>query len=258
MRTQKYSFNSLENEILWFPTLASTNDTAKELAETGRNEGTCTIADEQTRGRGRQGRTWHSPPGAALYLSLLLRPTLHPEKLQLLTVVGAIAAAETANDFVDNDSILDIKWPNDLLINGKKVCGILVESAFEGNRIKYVVVGIGFNLNQTSFPDDLSDSATSLRLQTGSEYDREEFALRLLSNLGRWYLELQQGKSEEVINKLGELSSFIVDKTVTVDLGGQQITGVTRGVTETGSLRIRQDSGEVIVVNSGEIVKLRS
>src|SRR5258708_29225445 len=137
MRTQKYSFNSLENEILWFPSLASTNDTAKELAESGRPEGTCTIADEQTRGRGRQGRTWHSPPGEALYLSLLLRPTLPPEKLQLLTLVSAIAAAETANDFANNDSIVDIKWPNDLLINDKKVCGILVESAFEGNKIKY-------------------------------------------------------------------------------------------------------------------------
>ena len=258
MRTRAYSFNSAESQILWFPSLGSTNDTAKELAETGQPEGTCVIADEQTRGRGRQGRTWHSPAGTALYLSLILRPKVDPEKLQLLTLTCAIATAETAREFLNAESALDIKWPNDLLLDDRKLSGILVESAFEGNCIKYAIVGIGVNLNQTGFPDDLVESATSLRSQTGVECDLEGFAIRLLGNLGRWYSTFQQGASETIITRLGELSSFVTGKTVTVDLGNETINGITSGLTETGCLKLTTDAGSQIVVSSGEIVKLRS
>jgi BirA family biotin operon repressor/biotin-[acetyl-CoA-carboxylase] ligase len=258
MRIQTYSFNSLENEILWFPSLASTNDTAKELAESGRSEGTCVIADEQTRGRGRQGRIWHSPQEQALYLSLILRPVLVPEKLQLLTIASAVAAAETAKEFLSDQSGLDIKWPNDLLVNERKLCGILVESAFEQDRIKYAIVGIGFNLNQTSFPDDLADFATSLRLQTGKEGDRENFAIRLLNNLDKQYFRLQNGNSKQIIERWVQLSSYALDKAVMIDLGGEQLIGTTCGLTETGALKLKQESGDVIVVNAGEIISLRS
>src|SRR5262249_17252708 len=131
MRNFPYRFDSKSCELLWYPSLASTSDTAKELAESGSSEGTCVIADEQTAGRGRHGRSWYSPPGQALYLSLILKPNVEAEKLQLITLAAAVAATETAKQFTGDATALDIKWPNDVLVNSKKVCGILVESAFE-------------------------------------------------------------------------------------------------------------------------------
>jgi BirA family biotin operon repressor/biotin-[acetyl-CoA-carboxylase] ligase len=256
MRIRHYSFNSIESEILWFTSLGSTNDTAKELAESNRPEGTCVIADAQTSGRGRQGRSWDSPANQALYLSLILRPDINPEKLQLLTLVSAIATAETAGEFVQQ-SLIDIKWPNDLLIKGRKVSGILVESTFEGARVKYVVLGIGFNLNQIDFTDELRNHATSLKLQTETEYDREDFAVRLLKNIAHWYAILQSGSFHGILERWKTLSSFAENKMVTIDLGNEKINGITRGLTDNGALMIETESG-IIPVNAGEIVNLRA
>ncbi|HZS46056.1 MAG TPA: biotin--[acetyl-CoA-carboxylase] ligase [Blastocatellia bacterium] len=257
MKTLSYLFNSQPGEILWFPSLTSTNDTAKELAESGRAEGTCVIADQQTSGRGRQGRSWYSPAGEALYLSLVLKPSTAAEKLQLITLATAIAAAETAKQFLLNQAP-NIKWPNDILINNRKVCGILVESSFEGGKVKYVILGIGFNLNQTQFPPGINDLATSLRIENGSEYDRQEFALALLDRIAHWYSIVQNDQTDAVINRWSELSNYANDKSVTIDLGHEQLSGITCGLSETGALRLKTKNGTVTTINAGEIVNLRS
>jgi BirA family biotin operon repressor/biotin-[acetyl-CoA-carboxylase] ligase len=253
-----YDFNSKAAEIHWHPSLASTNDTAKELAESGSSEGTSVIADEQTSGRGRHGRSWHSPSGQALYLSLILRPNVEAEKLQLITLSAAVAATETGKQFTGGATALDIKWPNDVLVNSKKVCGILVESAFESSKVKYAILGIGFNLNQTAFPDEIADSATSLRVVSGRDFDRREFALALLNSLGEWYSKIARGQAAAVINRWCQLSSYATGKSVIVDPGQRNLRGVTCGLTETGALLLRANDGNLTAINAGEIVNLRT
>src|SRR5438067_12880473 len=150
----------LGSAILRFDSLRSTNDLARELAEQGAPEGTAILAREQTRGRGRQGRAWASPMGEGLYLSVILRPMLAPSQAAILTLAAAVAVAETL--LADYALAVDIKWPNDIHARGKKISGILIESAIEKNELEYVVLGVGVNLGQREFAGELQMVATSL------------------------------------------------------------------------------------------------
>ena len=169
-----------------FYKIASTNTAAMAAAADGAPEGTVFLAEEQTAGRGRGAHTWQSDPSVGIYCSTVLRPALPPSDVLVMALAAGLAV-RAAIEYVDARVNPDLKWPNDLLISGKKVCGILTEMNAEATRVRYIVVGVGINVNQSSFPKELEAKATSLRLSTGSEWSRVELAVALLKSLDREY-----------------------------------------------------------------------
>lgn len=229
--------------------MASTNDLAREMALSGAGEGLAVVAAHQTAGRGRQGRTWASPPGQGLYLSLVLRPQLHPTEAPIITLAAAVAVAETFR--LDFDLAADIKWPNDLLVAGRKICGILLESATERETLQYAVLGLGVNLCQQSFPEELRDTATSLFIETGRVVGPDEFLPPLLDRLEPWY-RVSVARPADVIARWETLSSYARDCSVRVSTGSGMLEGVTRGLTPRGGLLV-ESRGECREVLSGEV-----
>lgn len=245
---------NLGSTIHRFERVSSTNDVARELAAAGAAEGTCVMAREQAAGRGRQGRSWSSPPGEGLYMSLILRPGMRPAESAVLTLAAAVAVAETLTR--DFGIQADIKWPNDVLLSGRKVCGILVESAIEKDRLQYAVMGIGVNVAQRDFPNEIAPTATSLHIETGRELAPDDFAKPLLERLGAWY-EIAVSEPAKVFARWEELSSYARGCAVRVESSDWSIEGITRGLTEAGALIVELANGEKREVFSGE-VKLRS
>jgi BirA family transcriptional regulator, biotin operon repressor / biotin---[acetyl-CoA-carboxylase] ligase len=236
--------------FLRFDTVSSTNDVARELAVAGEAEGVCVIAREQTAGRGRQGRSWSSPPGEGLYLSLILRPPVSAVRATTITLAAAVAVAETLRlEFHTN---ADIKWPNDVLVNGRKICGILVEAAIEGKRIQYAVMGIGVNIAQPAFPQQIDNIATSLFLETGRTVQPEEFAEAMLPRIQHWY-ETGISQATRLIARWEELSSTAHGCPVSVESAEGRVEGTTRGLTATGALIVETSTGERREIVSGEV-----
>lgn len=233
-----------------FDSVSSTNDVARELAVSGASEGLCVIAREQTAGRGRQGRSWASSPGEGLYLSLILRPQVSASDSAMITLAAAVAVAETLR--LDFQAAADIKWPNDVLVRGRKICGILVEAAIEGNRLQYAVMGIGVNIAQRSFPDQIGAGATSLALETGRTILPEEFAEVMLPRLEHWYAAAMS-RPDQVIGRWEELSGSAHDCLVRVESPDGSVEGVTRGLTATGALIVELATGERREIVSGEV-----
>jgi len=236
--------------ILRFESLPSTNDLARQMAEQGAAEGVVILAREQTRGRGRQGRAWVSTAGDGLYLSVILRPPVEPVKAMIITLAAAIAVAETFA--VDYAVAVDIKWPNDIHAGGRKICGILVESAIEKSKMDYAILGIGVNLGQSDFPAELSGIATSLIIESQRRVTPDEFAAVLLKRLEAWYrLALQQPAA--IIARWQELSSYANGCAVRVESGDSVIEGVTRGLALSGALIVETADGERREIVAGEI-----
>jgi BirA family transcriptional regulator, biotin operon repressor / biotin---[acetyl-CoA-carboxylase] ligase len=236
--------------LLRFDELASTNDYARQLALQGANQGVAVIARKQTAGRGRQGRKWSSPVDAGLYLSIILRPQAAPAQASLITLASAVAVSETLQ--LDFAIRADIKWPNDVLLNGRKLCGILVESAIENNRLQYAILGIGVNLGQPAFPDELQQTATSVFLETHREITPDEFLQPLLAHLNHWYVASLE-EPQTVISRWQELSSFANDCAVRILSGDTVIEGITRGLTANGTLLVELENGERREIVSGEV-----
>jgi BirA family transcriptional regulator, biotin operon repressor / biotin---[acetyl-CoA-carboxylase] ligase len=236
--------------LLRFDELSSTNDYARDLAIQGLREGVAVIARKQTAGKGRQGRNWSSPLDEGLYLSIILRPQTVPARGSLITLAAAIAVAETLR--LDFAAPADIKWPNDILLNGRKICGILVESSIENNRLQYAILGIGVNLAQKTFPDELQKTATSLFLETQSEITPADFLPPLLARLNHWYA-ISISQPESIISRWQELSSFARDCAVCVISHDTIVEGITRGLTTSGALLVELDNGELREIVSGEV-----
>jgi BirA family transcriptional regulator, biotin operon repressor / biotin---[acetyl-CoA-carboxylase] ligase len=236
--------------LLRFDELASTNDRARELALQGMAEGVAVIARKQTAGRGRQGRNWSSPADAGLYLSLILRPRATPAQASLITLAAAVAVCETLG--LDFAVTADIKWPNDILLNQRKLCGILVESAIENSQLQYAILGIGVNLSQSQFPEELQQTATSLLLETGRRITPDEFLQALLLRLDSWY-RLCLAQPQLVIARWQQLSSFARDCAVRITSGDTVIEGITRGLTAAGGLLVELDDGQLREIVSGEV-----
>jgi BirA family biotin operon repressor/biotin-[acetyl-CoA-carboxylase] ligase len=236
--------------ILRFDSLPSTNDLACELAEQGAVEGVAILAREQTRGRGRQGRAWVSPPGDGLYLSVILRPPLEPVKATIITLAAAIAVAETLA--LDYGVAVDIKWPNDVHAGGRKICGILIESAIEKGKVHYAILGIGVNLGQRRFPSELQDIATSLFIESNRRVTPDEFAVPLLKRLEEWYrIALRQPSA--IIARWQALSSYADGCAVFVENGDNMIEGITRGLAPSGALIVETATGERCEIVAGEV-----
>jgi len=241
---------TLGSTILRFDRVASTNDAAKEMAASGAPEGTCVLAGEQTAGRGRLGRSWSSPSGEGLYLSVIVRPAIRAAQSTVLTLAAAVAVGETLE--LGFQVPADIKWPNDVMASGRKICGILVESAIEGDRLQYAVIGIGVNIAQQAFPDEISRVATSLRIETGRLIAPEEFARPLLERLAEWY-DAAVKEPARLLTRWEALSSYAQGCAVRVESSDWSIEGVTRGLAKTGALRVELATGEIREVFSGEV-----
>ena len=238
--------------IYHFTRLGSTNDYLKKQLDAP--EFTCVIADEQTAGRGRRTRTWVSPPGAGLYLSVLLCPPTVANSASL-SLLAAVTVAETIAEY--KVAALDIKWPNDVLIGERKVCGILVEGASGGTPAQRIIVGIGVNLNQQQFPTEISAIATSLALQLGRTVNVDEFRDRLLRRLAHWYNCWQGDAGRSVIDRWQQLSSYARGQQVAVNFDDGHLTGATAGLTKDGALILRLPDGTTRVLLSGEVTRLR-
>jgi BirA family transcriptional regulator, biotin operon repressor / biotin---[acetyl-CoA-carboxylase] ligase len=214
-------------------------------------EGSVFVAEEQTAGRGRGGHGWHSARSAGIYCSVILRPKLAPADVLMLSLATGLAVAEAVQEVTGMRA--DLRWPNDLLLRGRKFCGILIEMNAEATRVRHVVVGIGMNVNQESFPGELAQTATSLRMEndTGRCWSRVELTKALLKSLDREYRKLADlSTREEIRRRFEQYSSSARGRRVRVDEDGGY-EGVTEGLDERGFLRVRTDAGVRTVLSGG-------
>jgi BirA family biotin operon repressor/biotin-[acetyl-CoA-carboxylase] ligase len=223
--------------------IGSTNTQAMEAAAAGAPEGSVFLAEEQTAGRGRGAHTWHSARSLGIHCSVILRPPLPPSEALILSLAAGLAVHDAVRQ-IDSRVEPDLKWPNDLLINGKKFCGILTEMNGEATRVRHVVVGIGINVNQTQFPDELQASATSLRLATGTDWSRLELCATLLKSLDREYHHLlhKAEARESILCRFQERSTSARGRAVSVEENGG-FQGVTEGLDSRGFLQVRTTNG---------------
>ncbi len=241
--------------LICYRQTASTNADAFRLAEEGAPDGTVVIADCQTSGKGRLGRSWESPAGVNLYCSVILRPGILPPQAFHLTFLSAVAVARAIEE--TTHLVPAIKWPNDLLLNGKKVAGLLNEMSAETERINFVILGIGVNLNMRveQFPADLRYPATSLLLE-GESVDRTAFARILLSSLDRLY-DAYQHNGYEPVRKEWLARCGIVGCRVRVSVPSGDQTGIMEGIDENGALLLRRDNGTLERVYAGDVSPLK-
>jgi BirA family transcriptional regulator, biotin operon repressor / biotin---[acetyl-CoA-carboxylase] ligase len=232
-------------------TLGSTNDLAKELGSQGAPEGTVVVAETQTRGRGRLGRDWNSPPGVGLYVSLLLRPELPPEELPQITLTAAVAAVKAVQAVCGLTP--GIKWPNDLLWEGKKLGGILTEMETESDCIRHLVVGLGVNVNNRDFPPEIAATATSLSLASCGPVSRLHLLQAYLEEFEALYHRFLNREFNAILSQWKEFA-VTLGRVVTVRQGLKEITGLALEVAPDGALLIETRPGEVVRVTSGEIV----
>jgi BirA family biotin operon repressor/biotin-[acetyl-CoA-carboxylase] ligase len=248
---KKLKTKILGKEVLSYRSLGSTNQLGFRLAEAGIREGTLIVADEQTQGRGRMGRSWHSPPGLGLWTSVILRPNIPPFKAPGLSICAGLALAQTIKKLTGLDA--RIKWPNDCLINGLKVGGILLELSAELDRTNFVIAGVGVNVNHLpkDFPKKLSGRATSVRIEWGEEISRVKLLTSFLQRFESVYLDFKKrglSPQRQLIKKF----SSLLGKKVAVRFGRERIEGLAQDIDDSGSLVIMTPKGER-VVRAGEV-----
>lgn len=239
--------------LINLPLTASTNTEAFRLAEEGAGEGTVVTADEQNKGKGRLGRTWSSPPGANLYCSVILRPRIKPHEAPQLTFLSAVAVARA----IEQTSGLkpEIKWPNDVLIGGKKVAGLLNEMSSETDGINFVILGIGVNLNMTAgqLPGDLRHPATSLFIETGTKVGRARFTALLLNELDRLYTGFLDHGFAQVRREWQERCNADGREVVVGNDGCDDIRGRFAGIDSDGALLVQCPDGTIERILSGDV-----
>jgi BirA family transcriptional regulator, biotin operon repressor / biotin---[acetyl-CoA-carboxylase] ligase len=234
----------------------STNDEALSWARAGAGEGALVVADHQTAGRGRRGRTWHAPAGTALLFSLVLRPRLTPDHLGLLTTALGVAGAEAARSFGVDASV---KWPNDVTVAGKKLAGVLVESRLSGRNVDAAVAGMGFNVSVSprALPEDVAGRATSLSAELGSAPSRPQVLRAVLAALAGLYESLaSEAGRARVVARAEELSSILGSAVAVRMADGSLLTGEATGLTESGALVLQMPDGPA-VASAGEIETVR-
>ncbi|MDT4895375.1 MAG: BirA family transcriptional regulator [Acidobacteriota bacterium] len=247
---------ALRPMILRFDSLPSTNTEAARQAMLGAPEGLCIVAREQTQGRGRQQRVWISPADAGLYFSLVLRPArLMDRAWPLLTLMAALAVRDALVEACELET--DIKWPNDIMVEERKLCGILAET-IETETGRAVIIGIGINLDNRAFPPELRAVATSVSSSTGKMPDAETLMQSLIRSLEKYYKILQAANgAEEIISEWSRRSSYARNRRVRATLATETFEGWTRGLEPDGALRVETSTGEIRIVRAGDITSLR-
>jgi BirA family biotin operon repressor/biotin-[acetyl-CoA-carboxylase] ligase len=239
-------------KIYVYSQVASTNDVAFRLALNGAQEGVVVLAESQTKGKGRVGRQWESPAGLNIYLSVILKPRMTPAKTPLITLMAAVACAEAIDAVVGLTPA--IKWPNDLLIGGKKLGGILTEADMEFDRINFIVVGIGINVNmrRSAFPSSIRDTATSLQDVLGREISRIDLIQAILWHLEQWYARLGQGRGDDMRRRWEELS-LVRGREIEVAFLGEVVRGTALEIDEDGALLVQPNDGTVKRIVAGDV-----
>jgi len=233
--------------------IGSTNSEAMRSAAEGAPEGSVFLAEEQLAGRGRGAHTWHSARSAGIYCSVILRPVMPPSDALIFSLAVGLAVRAAVMDIAPQLRV-DLKWPNDLLLSGKKFCGILTEMNAEATRVRHLVVGMGINVNQVKFPAELREIATSLRIETGTEWSRVELCAALLKSLDREYRTLVEdaGARDAILRRFEESSSSVRGRKVSIEVSTDEnggLAGVTEGLDERGFLRVRTADGLRTVVS---------
>lgn len=239
-----------QGEILYFETMESTNKKARDLADGGAPEGTIVLSEAQTRGKGRKGRTWYSPPEGGIYISLILRPFISPAEAPKFTLLTAVAIAEAVISLTRLN--IHIKWPNDILVHGKKLAGILTEMSTEMDAVNYIVVGLGLNVNTPAFPAEIREIATSILTETGEAFPRVTFIQEYLKKYEAYYDIFKKAGFNPVIDRWKELSN-IIGKKVEVEVVGNRFTGKAMDIDGDGALILKDNQGGIHRIISGDI-----
>lgn len=235
-------------QVLWYPEVGSTNDVAGTLANRGEPEGTVVIADAQSAGRGRHGRTWASPSDAGLYMSIIMRPPAHA--VSLLTIAAGVALADGIQAATGLQPLL--KWPNDVYIGGRKLAGILAEAGASSAGVQYVVVGCGINLMPAAYPPDVAARATSIESELGRPIDRGLLFVECLVALRQRYDELQSRSGAAIVARWRDRAVSTFGRRVEWDAAGVTRRGVAEDIDETGALLVREGAARARVI-SGEV-----
>ncbi|MBR3771478.1 MAG: biotin--[Clostridium sp.] len=247
----KLKTKQIGSQIFYYDEIASTNLEAKKHQHDLNGHGMVFLAEQQNQGRGRMGRTWVSPKETGIWMSILLKPDFAPELASQITLPAALATAEAIREITNLDC--QIKWPNDIVVNGKKVCGILTEMGTEGSLIAYLIVGIGINVNTEHFPEEIQSVASSLKIEGGLAYEREEILIELLNRMEFYYEKLiADGDLHDLVKTY---NSLLINKGKKVKIVGNANTetGEALGIDDTGRLLVRMDDGEERAIVSGEV-----
>ena len=240
----------LGREVVHFKEIDSTNNYAKKIANDGCPHGTIVVAEKQTLGRGRVGREWKSYNNDGIWFSIVLRPDVDPENIQMVTLAASVAVVEAISQ--DQGIVCGIKWPNDIILNNYKLGGILTELSAEPGHINYVVVGIGININQDIFDDEIKNKATSLKIHTGMPISRVNLLGNILSKFEEIYNILLEGNTQEIINRWSKYS-VTLGKEVKVIFKDIEHIGLAQSITSDGKLSVKCKDGIVREISAGEI-----
>jgi len=245
-----------KKDIIYLNETDSTNTRARELAVQGAPEGTLVIAGKQTKGRGRRGRIWFSPPGGGIYFSLILRPVISPSETPRITLMTAVVAAETLISLLKLR--LRIKWPNDILVNGKKLAGILTEISTDMDAVNYIIVGLGLNVNTRfeDLPKEIKKTATSILIETGKQFPRVKLIQRYLKLYEIFYDMFKNNDFEPIMNRWRELAD-IIGKQIKVDVIGKTHIGKVVDVDNDGVLILKDNKGKLQRIFSGDVTLAR-
>lgn len=237
-------------EICYFPVIDSTNTKAKQLAKEGYPSGTYVVAEQQDAGRGRLGRSWESPRGDGIFMTLMLKPDIQPNNASMLTLVAALAVAAAIRKCTGRPA--DIKWPNDIVMNGKKVCGILTEMSAQVDYVNYVVIGIGINVHNEAFPEELASMATSLYLETRERQSRAALIEEIWEQFERYYAIFHETEDLSGLRKEYEENLVNMYQMVKVLDPKEPFEGKAMGITLRGELMVDTCEGRRLV-SAGEV-----
>ncbi len=240
----------------FYASTGSTNPDAKRFAEEGEPHGTIVVADRQTAGRGRRGRSWASPAGTSIYFTIVVRPVFAPDKASMITLVTALSVAQAIEEVTGLRA--QIKWPNDIVVHKKKVCGILTEMSMtpEMDEIQFVVAGVGVNTNHDSpedFPEEIRETATSLKIESGKQIDRAGLLERILARFEKNYDFFAETEDLSGLQEAYQAHLINMDAQVMILDPAGEYTGISRGITKTGELIVERDNGEQTLVYAGEV-----
>lgn len=236
--------------VIYQEEVLSTNQTAKLLAEEGAEHGLIVVAEQQAAGKGRRGRVWHSPKGSGIWMSILLRPDIEPDHASMLTIVAAMAVYDALSSRIGECAI---KWPNDIIVDGRKLCGILTEMSTELNAINYVVIGIGINVNTEAFPGELEAIAASMYMVSGTRFRRSEIICDVWKHFEIYYEQfLQTGDLSGLVDSY---NARLVNRgrRVYIEERQRSFDGIAEGIDKDGCLLVRRDGGSMEAIMSGEV-----
>jgi birA, biotin-[acetyl-CoA-carboxylase] ligase region len=248
---QQITSKEIGCDVYFQEEVTSTNTLAKELAIAGKPSGTLVVTDFQSQGKGRRGKTWIAPKGKDIFMSLLLRPAIRPTKAPMLTLVMGLSVAQAVNDYLGVDA--KIKWPNDVVVKAKKICGILTEMNANATKVDYVVIGTGINCNETEFAKAGLADATSLLVETGKEIEREALLAKVLAKFETNYNEFLQ--TQDLTCLMSDYNSLLAnsEREVRVCGAGEEWTGTAMGINEQGELLVEDANGEMRTIFTGEV-----